>query len=366
MSIINQTLRALDARQPSSTPPPLLGRPAAAAKPRRTGLWIIAAVLLPLAGAGIWFVSRPAERLPQPRAGAAQRTVIPQAAIPHAAMPAPSAVPLPAVQSRVQAPTKAQAPAVLAEHLPLPPDSNEQKNQPAPTVPIKLTAASATMKAPPGTDKTPAIRKEDRQPTIDEQAEERYRRALTLIRKGRENQARPLLEEAIDLSPGHVAARETLAALLSDAGRNQEAEALLRTGRALNPEHAWFALSLARLQAARGDTEDAVATLRSGMGGRGVNAEYHATLAGFLVGIKQYPDAARQYEQALELQPGQAVWWMGLGLSREAQGKSDEARSAYRRALAAGNLPDKLAEFVRAKLGDQGRAGTGTPSGHAE
>src|SRR5512135_2804432 len=113
--------------------------------------------------------------------------------------------------------------------------------------------------------------------------------------------------------------RATLAALLSDAGQNQEAEAILRAGRELNPDHAWFALSLARLQAARGDAEGAVATLQSGMGGRGVNAEYRATMAALLVRLRQYPDAARQYEQALRQQPGQGTWWLGLGLAMEAQ-----------------------------------------------
>ena len=52
------------------------------------------------------------------------------------------------------------------------------------------------------------------------------------------------------------------------------------------------------------------------------------------------------------MQPGPGTWWVGLGLALAAQGKNDEARSAYRRARMAGNLPDTLEEFVRAKLAD--------------
>ena len=344
MSIINQTLRALDARQPDPASPPVLLHPAALATRRRTGLWVVA-VVLSLAGAGIWLVSRPAESLPQPRAGGTQRAGMPQAAI-----PTPRAVSTFARPSHMHASAKVQAAPVAAEIRPKPSDLNVGQNRQVPASPVKLSAVPPTTNVSIAPEKPPVIRKEDNQPTAGDAAEERYRKALTLIQKGRDNQARPLLEEAIELSPGHVAARETLAALLSDAGQNQEAESVLRAGRALNPGHAWFALSLARLQAARGGAEDAVATLQSGMGGRGVNAEYHATLAALLVRLKQYPDAARQYEQALRLQPGQGTWWMGLGLSMEGQGKSDEARSAYRRALMAGNLPDRLAEFVRAKL----------------
>lgn len=342
MSIINQTLRALDARQPDPASPPVSLRPVAIAKRRRTGLWGAAAVLS-LAGAGIWLVSRPAERLPQPRAEVTQHAVMPQAAA-----PAPTSVRPPPMHASA----KVQVAPVVAERRPGSADLHAEKLLPAPASLVKPSAVPTATNVSISPEKPPVIRKEANPSTAGEAAEERYRKALTLIRKDRENQARPLLEEAIELSPGHVAARETLAALLSDAGQNQEAEAVLRAGRALNPDHAWFALSLARLQAARGDTEGAAATLQSGMGARGVNAEYHATLAALLVRLKQYPDAARQYEQALGLQPVQGTWWMGLGLAMEGQGKSDEARSAYRRALTAGNLPDKLAEFVRAKLVD--------------
>lgn len=57
---------------------------------------------------------------------------------------------------------------------------------------------------------------------------------------------------------------------------------------------------------------------------------------------------------ALERQPEQGTWWMGLGLAMAAQGKSAEAHAAYRRSLTAGNLPENLEEFVRAKLAEQG------------
>ncbi|MBT9589750.1 MAG: tetratricopeptide repeat protein [Thiobacillus sp.] len=196
------------------------------------------------------------------------------------------------------------------------------------------------------------IRKEINKPSAEEDAEERYRKAVTLIQKGRENLARPLLEESLRLFPGHVAARQTLATLLSETGLSVEAEAVLRDGRIASPDNTWFALNLARLQAARGDVEGAVASLQSGIAGRGVNAEYRATLAALLARLKQHAEAAHQYGLALKLQPEQGTWWMGLGLAMAAQGKSAEAHAAYRRSLTAGNLPEKLGEFVRAKLAE--------------
>lgn len=227
-----------------------------------------------------------------------------------------------------------------------------------PKLPEPVAATTTVSMSGRAVAQQPAIRKEINQPTPREAADERYRKALTLIRAGQADRARALLEEALVLSPEHVAAREALAALLNDAGRNQEAGKILRIGRAASPEHAGFALSLARLQAARGDTEGAVASLQSGMDGRGVDADYHATLAALQVQLKQYPDAVRQYELALEIQPGSGIWWVGLGLALAAQGKNDEAHSAYLRVRMAGNLPDTLKEFVRAKLADSQSAGT--------
>ncbi|OYW15497.1 MAG: hypothetical protein B7Z46_00245 [Hydrogenophilales bacterium 12-64-6] len=351
MSIINQTLRALDARQTDRAsrrmPPPA----PVGAKRRRTPLWGAVALLLPLAGLGIWLA---AVRPQPPHAAGERRVEMRSVAV---------SVPRPPAVSSAQPPVKTPAAHVVVAHQAGPADAEKEKKRLASANPPKQpepAAAIATVNVSGhAVAQQPAIRKEAIQPTPREAADERYRKALTFIRAGQADRARALLEEALALSPEHVAARETfvaareaLAALLSDAGRNQEAEKVLRIGRAANPEHAWFALSLARLQAARGDTEGAVASLRSGMGGRGVDADYHATLAALLVQLKQYPDAVRQYELALEMQPGPGTWWVGLGLALAAQGKNDEARSAYRRAHLAGNLPDTLEEFVRAKLAD--------------
>ena len=225
-----------------------------------------------------------------------------------------------------------------------------------PTAELKQGTTSAEQKPPsvqlPAEGKAAAISREVRKSTPEEDAEDRYRKALTLVNKGRENQARPLLEEAVKLFPGHVAARQVLATLLNEAGMNREAEALLREGRTISPDNAWFALSLARLQMARGDHEGAAETMQDGIEGRGVNAEYRATYAALLSRLKRHADAAYQYELALRQQPDQGTWWMGLGLALAAQGKPHEARAAYGRALASGNLSEKLEDFVRSKLAE--------------
>ena len=50
------------------------------------------------------------------------------------------------------------------------------------------------------------------------------------------------------------------------------------------------------------------------------------------------------------LVPQAGVWWMGLGISLEADGRGAEARDALQRAKATGTLSPELAAFVEQKL----------------
>ena len=391
MSIINQTLRDLDARKADPESPRASVNPVSVPPPRRRGIWIAGLALLPLAGFALWFGLRPAELASQSQA----------AGVPVAVAPLPAdtvldtASDVRTVAPPVQTPINIQLePAVTASPvkpftpglpvLPSPESGAEVRPEPAlapppasinvqPSSVVTATRAQDVKREVPALqsqEPVPVAAQPERsasspqpaaaiKPTIskavfklsaEEEAEERYRKAVTLVQKGRENQARPLLEEAIKLSPTHVAARQALVTLLSEADLNREAEAILREGRVATPGNAWFALNLARMEVARGDVEGAARTLQSGVEGGAASGEYRATLAALLLRLKRHPEAAQQYEQALKLQPNQGPWWMGLGLALAAQGKTEEARSAYNRALGAGNLPEKLAEFVRLKL----------------
>jgi len=334
MSIINQTLRELDARKDAAPAAPAPAQ--APASPRRVvpALWGLAGALLVLAGVLLWLWPQPAD-MPAPLdpMPPAANVPVPETPPPVAVEPVPVALP---------AETPAPPAALPAEVLAPPVD---------PTPPaLTPSLAAAVVPAPPAAaPPPPEIRKQARQPTPEEDAETHYRKAIAQVRAGRDAQARPLLEAALQAFPRHIAARQMLATLLSEAGQDREAEAVLNEGRAVAPEEAWFALALARLQAARGESAAAAATLLGGQAGRGVNADYRATLAALLVNLGRHAEAARQYELALDQQPGQGTWWMGLGLALEAQGRAGEARAAFRRALAAGNLPDALLAFVREK-----------------
>lgn len=337
MSIINQTLRELDARKGSSLRHAVPAPPAAL--PRRRRWAVVGGMLLLVVGGTAWLMSRSAE-------DAAPAPTLPPARVPLPPSPAGSAAPvqpvaaLPVAAAPLAGAPDQGSPGKPAGLEPVPAEGRGVADRPEALPSLTMSAALAA----------PAIRKEIKGRTPEDQADELYRKAVMLVQKGREHQARPVLEEAVRLMPGHVAARQMLATLLSESGQAQEAEAVLRAGRLASPDNAWFPLGLARLQAARGDVEGAAATLSGGLEARGVTAEYRATLAALYLRLAQHPEAAQQYEQALRLQPGNGNWWIGLGLALEGQGRGSEARQAYSRALAAGDLPDKLVEFVRTKV----------------
>lgn len=352
MSIVNQTLRELDARTSAVAPPASL-HAVPAVSPRRLGRVAGALLVFVVTAAAVWMVWPRSAMLPEARVPTAPPT---RAAEPVGSREAPSA------EQPVEHLAEPQQPAAVGAtggelSLALTPALARLPVVTA-DVTVKPVAAQASEtrvkpdSPPGGSHKPPLIQKQPNVPSADEAAEALYRKAVTLLEKGREPQAKRLLEEALDQDPAHLPARQTLVALLSEAGRDAEAETVLRAGRAAVPGHGWFALSLARLEAARGDTASAITTLRGGLDARGVDADYHATFAALLVQAERPAEAAQHYRQALADRPGEGAWWAGLGIALAAQGRSVEAKDAYTRALSAGRLPEKLAVFVRAKLAE--------------
>jgi MSHA biogenesis protein MshN len=101
---------------------------------------------------------------------------------------------------------------------------------------------------------------------------------------------------------------------------------------------------LARLQIERGG--GGIETLARSLPYAGGNGEYQAFLAGALQRQGRHTEAVEQYQTALRGAPGNGVWWMGLGISLQANQRDADAQAAFRRAQAAGSLQ----AFVERKL----------------
>ncbi|MGA7801371.1 MAG: tetratricopeptide repeat protein, partial [Gammaproteobacteria bacterium] len=140
------------------------------------------------------------------------------------------------------------------------------------------------------------------------------------------------------------------AALLLQQQRRAEAAALLVAGLRSRPDDPEFAMLYGRLLAGEGHTKRAVAIMENAQPGASDNPSFHALLAALYQRLGRNGDAATQYRSALSSMPGQAAWWMGLGISLENLRADQQAAAAYRQALALPGLDNRLRDYVAGRL----------------
>lgn len=193
------------------------------------------------------------------------------------------------------------------------------------------------------------IEKQNRGLTSYELAEIEFRNGVTRLKQGRLGEAEASFRAALREDRSHLPARQALIGLLIDMRRNQDAEQVVRDALAFNPRQPRHAMLLARLELDRGDAAAAVATLEAVKPYAGVDAEFYAFFAAALQRAGRYREAAELYKNALAVEPGNAIWTMGLGISLRAAGQPDEAREAFRRAAESRSLAPELQRYVEAQ-----------------
>lgn len=192
-----------------------------------------------------------------------------------------------------------------------------------------------------------------RQDSTSQRAESEYRRALASLQEGRLGETVAALEAALRIDPGHDAARQTLVGLLIEAKRPEDAMRQLQLGLAQDPRQPRPAMLLARLQIERGGS--GIDTLMRTLPYAGNDPDYHAFLAGALQRQGRHRDAAAEYQAALRGAPANGIWWMGLGISLQADKRNGEALEAFQKARASGALSQELQAFVERQMQALGR-----------
>ncbi|MGI4718905.1 MAG: tetratricopeptide repeat protein [Janthinobacterium lividum] len=360
MSLINKMLQDLDARG---------GQPGAAAgspeikpvlPPERPFPWLRVALIGGLAallgGSGYlaWRIQQAAPAAAAPIALAQTPPVAPKPAPVEAEASAPAAAVVPvaapvAAEPAAEPAPKAEPEAAAQELAPPPAPRPEAARAQAP----KATLA-APAKAAPTAPVAKAARPEQggRMETTAQRAENGYRRALASLEDGRVTEAIGHLEGALRADPRHEAARQTLVGLLIEAKRPDEAIRQLGAALALDPRQPAMAMLMARLQLERGSP--GIDTLMRTLPYAAGNGEYQAFLAGALAREGRHREAAEHYGAALRTgsQNGaqNGVWWMGLGISLQAEKRIPEAVAAYQKARDSGTLAPDLLGFVDRKL----------------
>jgi MSHA biogenesis protein MshN len=364
MSLINQMLQDLEGRRVGSTAAGgLQGHVRVVTAQRstsRTIWWFFALAVVLLLAAAAWFVLRTkpvAEIKLQPDflslkiapdliaasepiapASAIEDKPVTLPAIEAATVPAPALVPVqPNVATVKEIPQTVAAPAVT-EPVPATTPAPKQKT-------TSSEPKTAHVVAPPAN-----INKEIKELTPQQRAENEYRKATLALQQGKMNEAQGELEQAISLDPAHVAARQALVGVLLENKRQDEAVRRLQDGLNLDPHQSGLAMILARLQLERGELDPAIATLERTLPYAGERADYQAFLAALMQRQSRHKDAIEHFSIALRKNPQNGVWWMGMGISLQAEKRTQEARDAFNQAKATNSLSPDLFAFVEQRL----------------
>jgi MSHA biogenesis protein MshN len=350
MSVINRVLKDLD-HQGSATAPgpsPLPGVRSVELPPERPGrgpaLAGVLVALLAAVGAAAWWLGSP------DNPGALPTSPPPTQATPPTDSgfgPSATAEPrlrmdeelrtLPASATRPQSP-----PAEAARSTVLPPATPAAAAMvPTPRLDTRLSEPSS----PPA----PRVVKDMKPQTPAQQAEALWQQAQALGGKGRSQTAQPLLEQALQLDPGHIAARQSLVLLALETGHRPRAETLLQEGMTLHPGQFWFTRSLAQLHIQAGDPDQAARLLKPRLTRQSEAGDW-ALYAGTLAKLNRPEDTAAAWREALSRDPGQGAWWIGLGLALEQGAHLQEARDAFNRALQT-PLSGELRDYASRKAG---------------
>lgn len=175
-------------------------------------------------------------------------------------------------------------------------------------------------------------------------------KAMRLIRRGDYQAAEKQLRRALWLQSDNLKGREILAMLLINQGRVSEAAKLLVEGLEIAPYHPPFAKLYARILVNQNETSRAIAILERAQPDIVENPEYHSFLAALYQKLSMHERAIEKYQQVLGLRPDAGNWWLGLGISLEGQGRTEEALVAYQRARNSGSLSDNIITYINSRI----------------
>lgn len=341
MSVINQMLIELEKRGVARPSNQDTVRPVPVEEKHRYGWYVLAAGILLVTIAGWLYYRQSLEPglsvaktnvfIPPHIQSVSQVLVIAQASAP--------AVSEPVNPMKESSASAVPAQPALSEHLPSVQAVTE----------IRGTSAVAAASVVP--EKAPALLSKKLKPeTVQQQAENAFRRGNRLVQQGKIQEATEAYTEALRLDPGHVQAREALVATLIQNKRNTEAEKWLQETLQQNPAQPHFAMLLARLQVERNAVPAALDTLEKSQVYARQQPDYAAFVAALLQRQNRHQEAVTHYQVALQAEPDNGIWLMGLGISLQALSHNEEALAAYRKASGTQDLSPELRQFVKQRI----------------
>ncbi|HEY0819219.1 MAG TPA: tetratricopeptide repeat protein [Rhizobacter sp.] len=199
---------------------------------------------------------------------------------------------------------------------------------------------------------------------------ELVRRAVTLLRTGRLDEAEPMLVSVLQRWPGDADALHYLGVLAHIRGRSDEAVHLIRQAIARRPGDTGALNNLGNVLAEMHRYAEAEQAYRDGLAFQPDHADALNNLATLLRKRDQHAEAETLARRAVQARPDFALAWYTLALTLAEQGRVDEALAAHARgvllapdllqprnavpkALVHRGLLDRAAKLYRAWLADE-------------
>lgn len=390
MSLINDVLKDLDRRQAPAggDMPPSSPSPAPRGRPWGKGLAGGALFLgLALAAWWLWPASRPAHSnaplslqtpaMPQPAAPrlspalpplAAARSPAAVAAGPHGERPAANGIPpampadLPDAVAAVPPHPAATTPKSLAsagkqdrrfamaQPKPAAHGVRRDSEQPLPAArePARRTQRAESALHTAIQPSPPAMRPNAARAPA-ERAQALYASAMDNVDVDPLS-AQADLEKSLAIEPRFSAARSQLALLLWKTGHSSQALRLVREGLRANPQDTGLSILLARLLAGLQHNREALQTLSALQHPPRNDSAYYGLLGTLARDQGRLGLARRAYQDALRLEPDNARWQMGLGLTLADQGQYGDARGLLQQVLRRLPADNEIAQYLQERL----------------
>ncbi|OGU24724.1 MAG: hypothetical protein A2580_09750 [Hydrogenophilales bacterium RIFOXYD1_FULL_62_11] len=360
MSVINQMLRELDARGAGVSNAPAV--PVPASVNRRVRGLPVAAGLLVLAALGALGYGlgkgAPDQSLPPVLAAPKPLLLDPlpvaRTSVPPVAQEAPQSVPLPSSPSVPPAAVpEMQNPPVLpsirmAMSLAVDPSQPALKastsGQPSQVLPVQPNPLDTDAGKATVIKKVIALSPEEEAQRLQDESQ-------SLRRAGKLEAAVAKYQQALARHPGMSGVRLQLAEMLLETGSSEAALQVLQAGYAYQPNDT-LAIASGRMLAELGRRDEALDWLARAR--TGLRPADRALMGALLAQVQRYEESVKAYQRALVADPDRGGWLLGLGVSLESLGRTEEARAAYQKALQRGEFKPEVIEFLRKKTGELG------------
>lgn len=174
--------------------------------------------------------------------------------------------------------------------------------------------------------------------------------ALRYARDGALIEALGTLYNFIGENPEAHQSRNTLATLLFAQQEFIQANAVLDEGLALAPNHAGYKKIKARLLIPEGEFEAAIRLLNTSPPAITDDSEYFELLSSIYQQNNNHGKAIEIYQELIRTDSTVGRWWVGMAISHEALGNTDDALNSYQVALQTENLDARLRQYGQSRI----------------